>query len=154
MKHHIFLHERPVFTSAELDEHLASHGPVRARTREAFLGYYTKTGRVQRIRQGLYAVVPPGCDPGDHQVDSFHIAARLAPDAVVSHHAAVSFHGWAYNLWRHWTYTASKPVRGNDAACVRRRIHTNTCGHDKSNGTSATCRLATDWLSLVVPLAP
>ena len=88
MKHHVFLHEHPVFTGAELAEHLASHGPVGARTRETFLAYYTKTGRVQRIRQGLYAVVPPGCDPGDHQVDSFHIAAKLAPDAVVSHHAA------------------------------------------------------------------
>lgn len=112
MKHHVFLHEHPVFTGAELAEHLASHGPVGARTRETFLAYYTKTGRVQRIRQGLYAVVPPGCEPGDHQVDSFHIAAKLAPDAVVSHHAAVAFHGWAYNLWHHWIYMASKPVAG------------------------------------------
>ena len=59
MKHDVFLRKHPVFTGEELAKHLASCGEVGGRAQEAFLAYRRKTGRVVRVRRGLYAVIPP-----------------------------------------------------------------------------------------------
>lgn len=57
---------------------------VGARGQEALLAYYTRTGRVVRVRRGLYAVIPPGADPASYPVDPRLVAAKLTPDAVVA----------------------------------------------------------------------
>ena len=59
VKHEPFFRRHPVFTGEELSTHLASRGTVGHRSQEALLAYHTKTGRVIRVRRGLYAVVPP-----------------------------------------------------------------------------------------------
>ena len=69
---------------AELAAHLAARGEVGARGQEALLAYYTRTGRVVRVRRGLYAVIPPGADPASYPVDPRLVAAKLTPDAVVA----------------------------------------------------------------------
>ena len=50
------------------------------------------------MRRGLYAVIPPGADPDFFPVDPFLVAAKLSPDAVLSHHTALEFHGKAYSV--------------------------------------------------------
>ena len=110
VKHEAFFRRHPVFTGAELAAHLTSRGEVGARGQEALLAYYTKTGRVVRVRRGLYAVIPPGADPGSYPVDPYLLAAKLTPDAVLSHHTALEFHGRAYSVWSHLIYSASRPV--------------------------------------------
>ena len=110
VKHEAFLRLHPVFTGETLAAHLARRGEVGARGKEAFLAYYRKTGRVLRVRRGLYAVIPPGADPDSYPVDPYLIAAKLTGDAVLSHHTALEFHGRAYSVWRHLVYSASRPV--------------------------------------------
>ena len=110
-KHDAFFRQHPVFRGEELDRHLASGGQVGARTQEALLAYHTKTGRLVRVRRGLYAVVPPGADRDTYPVDPYLVAARLTSDAVLSHHTALEFHGRAYSIWRHVTYLASRPLQ-------------------------------------------
>ena len=90
--------------------YLTSRGEVGSRGQEALLAYYTKTGRVVRVRRGLYAVIPPGADPGSYPVDPYLVAAKLTPDTVLSHHTALEFHGRAYSVWTHLIYSASRPV--------------------------------------------
>ncbi len=111
MKHDSFFRNHPVFTGEELAKHLSSHGAVGGRAREALLAYHKKTGRIVRIRRGLYAVIPPGANPGSYPVDPFLVAAKLTPDAVLSHHTALEFHGRAYSIHTHFTYSASRPLR-------------------------------------------
>ena len=67
-------------------------------------------GRLCRVRQGLYAVVPPGVDGDTYPVDPYQVAARLTPDAVLSHHTALEFHGQAYSVWHHFAYSAERPA--------------------------------------------
>ena len=90
--------------------HLSSSGSAGARTQESLLAYHTKTGRLVRVRRGLYAVVPPGADRDAYPVDPYLIASRLTPDSVLSHHTALEFHGRAYSVWQHFTYLASRPL--------------------------------------------
>ncbi len=74
------------------------------------MAYYTKTGRVIRVRRGLYAVVPPGAEPNVYPVDPYLIAGKLTPDAVLSHHTALEFHGRAYSVWNLYIYSTARPV--------------------------------------------
>ncbi|MCY4379344.1 MAG: transcriptional regulator [Candidatus Dadabacteria bacterium] len=111
IKHEAFFRKHSIFTGEDLAAHLASRGNVGERGQEALLAYYTKTGRIIRVRGGLYAVVPPGSDPASYPVDPFLIASRLTKDAVMSHHTALEFHGRAYSAWRNLVYLSSRPVR-------------------------------------------
>ncbi len=60
VKHDAFFRRHPVFSGEELAEHLASGGETGARTQESLVAYHTKTGRLVRVRRGLFAVVPYG----------------------------------------------------------------------------------------------
>lgn len=111
VKHEAFLRRHPVFTGKDLAAHLASRGNVGQRGQESLLAYYTKTGRVVRIRGGLYAVIPPGFSARSYPIDPFLIASRLTRDAVLSHHTALEFHGIAYSVWQRLVYSSSRPTR-------------------------------------------
>ena len=109
MKYDEFFRKHPVFTGQDLAEHLLSRGVAGGRAREALLAYHRKAGRVVRIRRGLYAVVPPGADAGSYPVDPFLIASKMTPDSVLSHHTALEFHGKAYSVHTHLTYSTPQP---------------------------------------------
>ena len=100
-----------MFTGAELEAHLASRGRTGPRTQEAFLNYYTRSGRVVRVRRGLYAVLPPGYTPDSYPINPYLIAGKLTQDAVLSHHTALEYYGRAHSVWQHFIYSAARPVR-------------------------------------------
>ena len=110
VRHDAFFRQHPVFTGEELAEHLSFAGRAGARTQESLLAYHTKRGRLVRVRRWLFAVIPPGADPNSYPVDPYLIASKLTPDAVLSHHTALEFHGRAYSVWQHLTYLASRPL--------------------------------------------
>ena len=110
LKHDVFFRQHPVFTGDELAVHLAGVGSDGLRTQEKVLGYHTRAGRLWRIRQGMYAVIPPGADGDTYPVDPYLLAAKLTSDAVLSHHTALEFYGRAYSVWQHFIYSAERPV--------------------------------------------
>ncbi|HOC47078.1 MAG TPA: type IV toxin-antitoxin system AbiEi family antitoxin domain-containing protein, partial [Syntrophorhabdaceae bacterium] len=97
MKLEHFFNRHPVFTGGELAAFLASEGPRNVRTQEALLLYHVKSGRLLRVRRGLYAVVPPGASAESYPVDPFLLTSRLTKDAVLAYHTAMEFHGKAYS---------------------------------------------------------
>jgi predicted transcriptional regulator of viral defense system len=110
LKHDVFFRQHPVFTGDELARHLARNGSHGVRTQERVLGYHIKAGRLRRIRQGMYAVIPPGVDGDTYPVDPYLVAAKMTPDAVLSHHTALEFHGRAYSVWQRFIYSAERPA--------------------------------------------
>ena len=110
MKHAEFFRTHPIFSGDELTEHLSSHGVVGSRTQEALLAYHQKAGRIVRIRRGLYAGIPSGADAESYPIDLFLVASKLTPDSVLSHHTALEFHGKAYSVYTHITYSAARPL--------------------------------------------
>lgn len=109
MKHDAFFRKYPVFTGKELSQHLSSHGEVGPRAQESLLFYYGKVGRVLRVKRGLYAVIPPGANADTYPIDPFLVAAKLTPDAVLSHHTALEFYGKAHSVQTRFIYSASRP---------------------------------------------
>ena len=110
MRHDLFFRRHPVFTGEELSQYLALSGMGGTRAQEALLAYHRRTGRVVRVRRGLYAVIPVGADPGSYPVDPFLIAAKLTPGAFLSHHTALEFHGRAHSMREYFTYSATRPL--------------------------------------------
>ena len=93
MKLRDFFARRPVFTHAEFVAFLDAEEPRSVKTRESLLSYYKRTGRILRVRRGLYITVPPGVDPEACPVDPYLLAAKMADDAVLAYHTALEFHG-------------------------------------------------------------
>lgn len=110
-KYDAFFHTHPLFTGEEFAANLAAAGNVGPRTQESILAYYRKVGRLVRVRRGLYAVVPPDATPDNYIGEPYLIASRLTPDAVLSYHTALEFHGEAYSMWFHFFYAARRPLK-------------------------------------------
>ena len=103
--HETFLDIEPVFTGTDLAEFLAGRGvarPVEERR--------VRAGRVVAVRPGLFAVVSDGIDPARFQPMPSLVATKMAPDAVVSHHAALDFWGISYSMWFDAVYSATDPA--------------------------------------------
>jgi predicted transcriptional regulator of viral defense system len=107
MKPQTFLTQHPVFTTEEMDAFLVARlasktDPIGKMSieaeRKSLLSYYRKAGQVLPVRRGLYATVAAHRTPDEQPVDSFLIASRLTPDAVVAYHGALSLHGLAHSL--------------------------------------------------------
>ncbi len=110
MKVEDFFNRRPVFTNEELAEFLGSGRTYGPRTQESLLAYYTKTGRVVRVRRGLYAVIPPGATSETYPFDPFLLCSKMTRDAVLAYHTALEVHGKAYSVHQHLTYLSSRPL--------------------------------------------
>lgn len=112
MRLETFFARRPVFRIEEITDFLGENGSGNPSTRDALLAHHVDSGRILRIRRGLYAVVPPGTDSRDLIVDPFLLAGKMTNDAVLAYHTALEAHGRAYSLFRRCTYlTCRNPGR-------------------------------------------
>ena len=73
-------------------------------TSKNLLARNVASGRLVRVRRGLYATVPLGIDPADATVDPYLLTTHLAPDAAVALHAALQFFGKTYSVWNRFHY--------------------------------------------------
>ncbi len=111
MDHETFLDIEPVFTGSELAAFLAARGVARpVATARRLEEQWLRAGRVVAVRPDLFAVVNGGIDPDRFQPMSSLVATKMAPDAVVSHHAALDSWGISYSLWFAAVYSATDPA--------------------------------------------
>jgi predicted transcriptional regulator of viral defense system len=100
-----FYATHPVFTHREFQ--LSGHGERSPSTTNNLLAQRVASGRLLRVRKGLYAVVPQGISSETFTPDPYLLATRLRDDAVVAYHAALSFHGRSYSVWRRFAFTTA-----------------------------------------------
>lgn len=115
-----FLAANPVFTYDEFAGASGRGTPNRNTTRNRLAGLVA-SGRVLRVRRGLFAAVPPGAEPDRAPVDSYLVTSQLADDATVAYHAALQFHGRAYSVWWRFHYLTrhrNRPFRFRDQEFV------------------------------------
>lgn len=104
MKLRDFFAKYPVFTHEGLVEFLSNHGSTNVKTRESILSHYIKTGRLLRVRRGLYLAVPQGLTPEKCPIDPYLLASKLAPDSVLAYHTSLELQGKAYSVYREFVY--------------------------------------------------
>ncbi len=111
MKPATYIATHPVF---RFDEFLAEHARDGRRQRTASvssLRQHLAAGNLLRVRRGLYASVPRGVRPEEHQVDPYLVASKLADDAIVAYHAALQLLGKAHSLSHQITYLTRYRLR-------------------------------------------
>ncbi len=108
MKLDQFFARHPVFRVEEFAEFLSSRSSTNPSTRKALLAHHRATGRIMRIRRGLYATVPRGSLPENFLVDPYLIAGRVSDHAILAYHTALEIHGRAYTLYEQFTYLVTK----------------------------------------------
>ena len=101
-----FFQANPVFTH---EEYAQSRKNASARTVDSLLRKHVASGRVVRVRRGLYASAVAGASA--EAVDPFLVATKAAPDAAVSHHAALQFRGRTYSVWSQVTFLTTHATR-------------------------------------------
>lgn len=105
-----FFAENPVFSHGDFVAALVARGRTRS-TANNLLALHLASGRLLRVKRGLYAVCTPGVEPAAAEVDPYLVASKLQHDAVVAYHAALQFHGKAYSLWRKYHFLTKKRAR-------------------------------------------
>ncbi len=111
MKLEKFFRQRPVFTKKEFASFLRAEGSHNIRTQDSLLDYHSRSGRILRLRRGLYAVLPIGANPQSYPVDPFLVAAKMTDDSVLAYHTALEFHGKAYSVYQHFYYLTGHSPR-------------------------------------------
>jgi len=94
----------PVFRREEFTAVHSRGGRRSPQTTATVLKQYVASGKLVHVRRGVYATVPSGVSAQRLHVDPYLLATKLAPDAVVAHHAALQFHGRVYSLWNRFHY--------------------------------------------------
>lgn len=117
MRSEEFFERHPVFT---FDEYRSARAGTKAPTSTVknLLASHVVSGRVLRVRQGLYAVVPRGVGAAEFTPDPYLLATYMAEDAVVCGHAALQFFGKTYSLWNRYHYFSAgrrRPFTFHDA---------------------------------------
>ena len=105
-----FFATHPVFTHAEFAAAHTARGRSEF-TSNAILARHVASGRLIRVRRGLYASVPVGYEHRGFAPDPYLVAAKSQEDAVLGYHTALSFHGHAYSVWHRFQVIISRRVR-------------------------------------------
>jgi predicted transcriptional regulator of viral defense system len=121
MRSHDFFDAHPVFTHADF---VTAHTAIgrSKHTSNALLRKHLATGRLLRVRRGIYTTVPRPTD--NAMVDPYLIATCLTHDAAVAYHSALQFHGRSYSVSRRFHYLTrvrARPFtfRGSEFVPVR-----------------------------------
>ena len=108
-----FFARRSVFTSEEFTSLLDADGLRSPRTREALLAHHVKSGRIYRVRRGLYVSVPFGFTSDTYPVDPFILAGKMSSDAVLAYHTALQFFGKAHSVREEMIFLQRQPLGNN-----------------------------------------
>lgn len=102
-----FFQTHPVFTH---EEYARTREHASPRTVDSLLRQHVASGRIARVRRGLY--VAPIAGSIATTADPYLVATKASPDATISHHAALQFHGCAYSIWNRVTFLTAHSTRG------------------------------------------
>lgn len=106
-----FYRSHPVFTLAEAQRALADSRSAHPRALRSLLANHQKSGKILRVRQGLFAVVPSGANPDMYPVDPLLIAGSLADDVVISYYGALEYHGKAHSVQNTYVVQSGHRIR-------------------------------------------
>jgi len=106
MKAETFLTTHSLFSRDEFAAALLGRGRSEA-TVAAHLARWTRLGRIERVKQGLYVRV----DTPPRPPDLIALASRMAPDAAVAYHTALEAHGLAQSLFERLTFVTATGVK-------------------------------------------
>jgi predicted transcriptional regulator of viral defense system len=108
MKLDEFFARYPLFRIDEFTQVLNSMGSTNPSTRKALLAHHLETGRILRIRRGLYASIPTGTSADTFTVDPYLLVGRMTDDSILAYHTALEAYGRTYTVYEQFTYLTKR----------------------------------------------
>ena len=106
-----FFAQHPVFRSSEFGSPPGSRRSRNPRAQESLLAHYVRSGRLVRIRRGLYGAVPVAAKAESYAVDPYLVAGKLTEDSTLAYHTALEFHGKAHSVSQVFTFLTHRAPR-------------------------------------------
>lgn len=106
-----FFARHPVFTREEFENYVNRDEKRSHWTIKNMLAQHMDAGRLGRVRQGLYYVVPENYGPESYPVDPYLIASNIRDDSVIGYHSALQLHGHAHFVHHRYLYLTNDPPR-------------------------------------------
>ena len=106
-----FFAKNPVFTVSEADAHREKTQKKTGSATDAIIAYHTKTGRIKRVKRGLYAVVPERARRDEFTPDPYLIMAKMSVDALAILHSALEIHEKAYSVRQTYTFQTATSAK-------------------------------------------
>jgi predicted transcriptional regulator of viral defense system len=106
-----FFHKNPIFRREDFVAFKNKMGTYNPLSITSAIQHYIKTGRLLRIHQGLFAVIPPGEVAADLNVDPYLLAAKSAHDGVLGYHSALELHGVAHSSFGQFTFITTQKIK-------------------------------------------
>jgi predicted transcriptional regulator of viral defense system len=101
-----FFSSHPVFGFEEAVRTLAPQKSRRAMVDR--LKHHVRSGALQQVTRGVYAVVSPAVDAELFRPDPFLVARALRSDALFSHHSALELLGASHTTWNRVTFFSAR----------------------------------------------
>lgn len=113
MKIDLFLYEHPVFRHEEFVtwKNSQREAPLVRHSVNTALQHYIESGRIMRLRRGLYAAILPTQSADTRFIDSYLIAGRAAEDSILAYHTALELHGLAYSVFYKFTFLTHQKIK-------------------------------------------
>jgi predicted transcriptional regulator of viral defense system len=102
----IFFAQHPVFTLEQFAGTVGANVSTEVSYRH--LAYYAGTGRVKRIRNALWAVVPLGADAATYTPDPYPVAGAAGLGDPLGYHTALELLGVAQSVFRTKTVVSER----------------------------------------------
>lgn len=102
----VFFTQNPIFTLSEFRESLGYEGS--SNKLWGLLRYHLKKNHLLKIRNGVYAYIPPGSNVTDPVLDQYLVASKLTEDAVIGYQSALGFWGFLHSLRNDLVYLTNR----------------------------------------------
>ncbi|MFW6121930.1 MAG: type IV toxin-antitoxin system AbiEi family antitoxin domain-containing protein [Petrotogales bacterium] len=106
-----FFQKKVVFTKDEFMKFIEKNLNSDPKNYYLLLNYYSKRGRILKVRNNLYSVVPLDTKKENYMPKSYLIAGKVTNDSVLSYSSAMEYYGVTYSLLNLRTFFTSKKIK-------------------------------------------
>lgn len=106
-----FFQNREIFTKDEFVGFIEKNLKGNPKNYFLILSYYIKKGRIMKIRNNLYSVIPLNADKNLFIPNSLLVAGKISEDAVLAYYSAMEYYGISYSLLNLRTFLTSKNIK-------------------------------------------
>jgi predicted transcriptional regulator of viral defense system len=106
-----FFQKKEVFTKDEFVTFIEKNLNSDPKNYYLLLNYYSNRGRILKIRNNLYCVVPLGIKKENYMPNSYLIAGKVTNDSVLSYSSAMEYYGVSYSLLNLRTFFTLKKIK-------------------------------------------
>ena len=106
-----FFLKNPIFRYEDFATWKMKRGTSNPLSITSAIQHYLKTGRLLRLRRGVFAVIPPGETHDNVVIDPYLLSAKTAKDSILAYHSALDLYGLSYSAFEQFTFLTHQKIK-------------------------------------------